>query len=387
MRFRSGVRAVSRRKRLTGAKAARPSSNQGLKVAAAVVAPLLAAVGLVALVANEGGEGESTPSTTTTVTASPEAKAFQTRVDDAFRPLGDAIKVFLPKAQEFESGKVTPADFKGAVEVALPEFVKARDEVAKIEEYKPEPAVNRHFVDAADLYVEVARIYGVAVDPAAESLRGQLNVAARRLRTLGDRIYDRARVVLDPSFYAPSSPDVEVRPPTEVPDWVAEGMAAAPPLAEAPAPPASTPPVREATCDDGVPAPCRKEESVKKWVSRVKDADLPQAADVVRALDAADAARLGELAGTYESMTRTLRAGPDPKGERERAAVLGLGLLTDGEAARVGQAAVLLPEGEPRSRLMAVARRTLVVGDELLEEDLGFRQSGLPRSLLQDTGL
>jgi len=31
---------------------------------------------------------------------------------------------------------VTPADFKGSVDLALPEFVKARDAVAKLEKYK-----------------------------------------------------------------------------------------------------------------------------------------------------------------------------------------------------------------------------------------------------------
>jgi hypothetical protein len=390
VRFRSGVRAVARRKRLTGAHAARPSNKQGLKVAAAIVVPLLVAVALIALVAaNDDGDGGSSAaaSSTTTVTASKEAQAFQAKVDEAFKALGDAIKVFLPKAQEFEAGKVIPADFKGSVELALPEFVKSRDAVAALEQYKPEPAVNAYFLDAADLYVEVARVYGVAVDPAAEPLRAQLNTAAKRLRTLGDRIYDRGRVVLDPAFYAPSSQEVELRPPTEVPDWVAEGMAAGPPLAETPGPPAATPPVREATCGKGVPEPCRAEESKKKWEGRVKKAGFPQPPDVLRALEAGDPAKLGELAVSYETRTRTLMAGADPKGERERAAVTALGLLTDGEAARLGQAAALLPGGDPRTRLMAVARRTLVVGDDLLESKLGFKRSGLPRSLLADTGL
>jgi hypothetical protein len=388
MRFRSGVRAVSRRKRLTG-HAARPSSNQGLKVAAAVVAPLLVAIGLIALVAaNGGGGGGSSPasSSTTTVTASKESKAFQTKVDDAFKSLGDAIKTFLPKAQDYEAGKLTPADFKGAVDLALPEFVKARDAVAKLERYKPAPAVNRYFLDAADLYVEVARLYGVTVDPAADGLRAQLNVAARRLRTLGDRIYDRGRVVLDPTFYGAPSQDVELRPPTEVPEWAAEGMAAGPPLAGTPGPPAASPPIREATCATGVKAPCRGEESKGKWESRVKKAGFPQPSDLVRALDAADAAKLGELAATYEAKIRTLREAPDPKGQRERAVVVELGLLTDGEAARLGQAAALLPAGDARSRLLAVARRTVVAADGLLEPRLGFRASGLPASLLADTG-
>jgi hypothetical protein len=389
VRPRTGRRVVPRRTRLTGAHSVRPSSNQGLKVAAAVVVPLLVAAALIGLVAsfNDGGGGSSEPaSSTTTVTASKEATAFLTQVDEAFKPLGDAITAFLPKAQDFESGKVTPADFKAAVDLALPEFVKSRDALAALGPYKPKPVINRYFVDAAGLYVETARIYGVAVDPAAEALRPQFTVAARRLRTLGDRIYDRGRVVLDPSFYPPASESVEVRPPTEVPDWVAYGMAAGPPLAPEPGPAAGTPPVREPTCGDGVTPPCREEQSKKKWESRVKEAGFPQPPDVARALDAADATKLGELAASYETKTRTLMAGPDPKGDRERAAAVGLGLLTNGEAARLGQAAALLPPGDVRDRLLAVARRALVVGDDLLPPSLGFRPSGLPRSLLQDAG-
>jgi hypothetical protein len=389
VRFRSGVRAVPRRKRLTGARAARPSDNQALKVAAAIAAPLVAAIALIALVAANHGDDSGAakaPSTTTTVTASKAAKTFQDKVDDAFKPLGDAVKEFLPKANDFDAGKVAPADFKGSVDAALPEFVKARDAVAKLAKYKPDPAVNTYFVDAADFYVEAARIYGVAADPAADALRAQLNLAARRIRTLGDRIYDRGRAALDPTFYGTSSQDVELRPPTEVPDWVAEGMAAGPPLAATPGPPASSPPVREATCATGVPEPCRKEQSTGAWVSRVKKAGFPQPPDVARAVEGLDAGTLGRLAAEFEDKTRTLLAGADPKKDRERAAVLGLGLLSDGEAARLGQAAAMLPAGDPRTRLAAVARRALVVGDDLLETKLGFKKSGLSRSLLTDGG-
>jgi hypothetical protein len=385
---RSGGRAASQRKRLTG-HAPRPSSKQGLKVAAAVIVPLLVALALIVLVDSfrkDDSGSSSSASSTTTVTASKAAQDFQKKVDEAFKPLGEAIKVFLPKAQEFEGGKVTPADFKPLVDQVLPEFVKARDAVAALPKYKKTPVINKYFVDAADLYVETARIYGVAVDPAADALRAQLSIAAKRVRTLGDRIYDRARVVIDPTFYVAASQDVEIRPPTEVPDWVAEGMAAGPPLAPEPGPAASTPPNREPTCGEGVTPPCRAEQSKKEWESRLKSAGFPQPPDVARALEAADATKLGELAATYETKTRTLMAGPDPKRDRERAAAVGLGLVTDGEAARLGQAAALLPPGDARTRLQAVARRALAVGDDLLQPGLGFRPSGLPRSLLKDTG-
>jgi len=377
-------------KRLTGSHAPRPSSRQGLKVAAAVIVPLLVAAALIGLVASfhTGDKGSSSSSSsTTTTTASKAALDFQTKVDEAFRPLSDAIKVFLPQAQEFDGGKVAPADFKPLIDQALPEFVKARDAVAALPPYKKKPIINRYFVDAADLYVETARIYSVAVDPASEPLRAQLNTAAKRVRTLGDRIYDRGRVVIDPGFYAPTTKDVESRPPTEVPDWVAEGMAAGPPLAAEPGPPAATPPNREPTCGKGVTAPCRAEQSKKQWESRVKEAGFPRPADVARALEAADATKLGELAATYETTTRTLMAGPDPKGDRERSAAVGVGLLTDGEAARLGQMAAMLPAGDARNRLQAIARRALVVADDVLEQGPGFRPSGLPRSLLKDSGL
>ena len=65
---------------------------------------------------------------------------------------------------------------------------------------------------------------------------------------------------------------------------------------------------------------------------------------------------------------------------------MGLGLLTDGEAARLGQAAALLPAGDARTHLLAVARRAVVVADGLLQPGLRFRPSGLPLSLLRDTG-
>jgi hypothetical protein len=343
-----------------------------------VVVPLLVAAALIGLVATFN-KGDRKPSQDT-------PQAFQTKLDDAFKPLAEAIQVFLPKAADFESGKVSPADFKGAVDAALPEFVKVRNAVAKLHKYKAKPVVNTYFVDAADLYVETARIYGVAVDPAAEALRAQLTISAKRVRILGDRIYDRGRVVIDPNFYPPPTENVEQRPPTEVPDWVAEGNAAGPPLAAAPGPAASPPPVREPTCAAGISPPCRAEQPKAEWERRVKESQFPEPPDVTRALKAADAARSGELAATYEAKTRTLMAGPDPQGDRERAAAVGLGLLTDGEAARLGQAAAILPPGVPRTRLLAIARRALVVGDDLLKSGPGFRKSGVSRSLLKDAG-
>jgi hypothetical protein len=348
-------------------------------VAAAVAAPVVVAAALIWLVSinDDSGDAKST--------LAQDQKAFQTKADDAFKPLAEAVKVFLPKAQDFEAGKIPPEEMQAAVDAALPEFLKARKAVGKLKGYKHNAAINRYFFDTADLYVEVARLYSVAADPAAEPLRAQLNIAARRVRTLGDRIYDRARVVIDPTFYPAPTENVEIRPPTEVPDWAAEGMAAGPPLADPPGPPAADLPTRQETCAADVAPPCRPEQPEKEWVKRVKQAGFPQPRSVARALADADGAKLAALAAEYEAKTRTLMAGPDPQKDRERAARTGLGLLTAGEAARLGQAATLLPTGVARGRLEAVSRRLLVVSDDLLKPGLGFQSSGLKRSLLSST--
>lgn len=387
MRFRTGSRVADRPKPVTAALSWPSSSHQVLKVVAAVAGPVFVAAGLVAvLAANGDGATPAATATTTTVTATREAKAFQTKVDDAFRPLADAVRIFLPVAQEFESGTRSPGDLAGAVELALPEFMRVREAIGALDSYDAAPVVNRYFFDAAALYVETGHVYRIAAEPGTEPLRQQLNLVARRLRTLADRVYDRGRVALDPAFYRAASGGLDFRPPTEVPDWAAEGMAAGPPLAEPPGPPAATPPVRQETCSESVAGPCRREEPVKKWTNRVNRTRVPQPSDVLRAMESADAVRLGELAGTYESSTRILRAGPDPEGDRERAAVLALGFLALGEAARVSQIAALLPAGEVSTRLRTIARRVLIIGDSLVEPaDLGFHLSGLPRSVLTDT--
>src|SRR3954468_22073321 len=98
-----GPQSGGPRKRLTGSHSPRPSSRQGLKGAAAGIVPLLAAAALIALVASfhSGDKGSSSSSSSTTVvTASKAAQDCQKKVDAAFTPLSEAIKVFLPKAQD-----------------------------------------------------------------------------------------------------------------------------------------------------------------------------------------------------------------------------------------------------------------------------------------------
>jgi hypothetical protein len=341
--------------------------------------PLLVAVGLIGLIpsSDSGGDDPVVSTTTTLPPASPEAKAFETRVNDALRVLaGERLRPVIQAASQWMEQKATAETLSGELSLFIPEAVKTRQALAAIPPLKEAPAARDLYRDSIGLYADFGRIYLVAVDPAAEALRPQLDLAARRLRSLADKIYDQAHALVDPaSAQSLEGDDVIVRRAPEVPDWEAEGLAAGPPLAEAPPPPPPVPPEREAQ---------RDEEPEKEWEARVRKAGFPSGADLAAALGSGDPARLGALAETYLASVAALRVAPDPEGGRVRAAVVALSFLVEAESARLAQAAALLPAGPARDRLTRVAERLALTGENLLEPDLRGRPSGLDPALLDD---
>jgi hypothetical protein len=358
------------------------SNRKQAKLVAAVGLPLIVAVALIGLVAPRSDTGDDNPVVSTTTTtlkpASPEGKAFQTRVEDALRIFAsERLVAVIQAAGQWKDGKMPPEAFAGELNVYLPEAVKARQAIAAIPPLKEAPNVRDLYRDSIGLYIDFGRIYLVATDPAAEPLRAQLDLAARRLRVLADRIYDQGRTLIDPSSQSLGDESVDIRRAPEVPDWEAEGLAAGPPLAEAPPPPPEVPPEREGQ---------RQEEPEKKWLARLRKADFPSGADLAAAINAGDGKRLGELAETYLASVAAVRVAPDPEGGRVRAAVVALSFLVDAESARVAQAATVLPAGPARDRLSMVARRLALTGENLLEPDLRDGPTGFEPSLLDDTG-
>ena len=332
-----------------------PESKQRrdrLKLVVAVVIPVaLAAVLVMSLGGRDGGGSAAVASSTTTTS--------------------------LSAAAGWASGKAPTGSFTADLDRLLPRFVDVRDKVAAIPPPKKAPAARVEYAASANLSVEAARVYRAAVEPGAEPLKGQLDLLARRLRALADRIYDRGRVAVDPSAVNPDqTPDVELRLPAEVPDWGAEGLAAGPPLETGPPPPGSFP-TRQET---------RPEEPVSAWSKRVQSLEVPPPTELAAAIEAGDAARLGALARRYAEATAALRAAPDPVGGRERGAVAELDLLVYGEAARAAQAATLVP-GDSAGRLSAVATRLALVGDALRDPVFGKEKSGFDEKLLHDTAL
>jgi hypothetical protein len=192
----------------------------------------------------------------------------------------------------------------------------------------------------------------------AGDVRTQLDLLARRVRELADRVFDRGHAALAPYLDEHQSPDVEVRAPEEVPLWSEEGLAAGPPLDAPPPPAAASLPLRQQT---------RPQESAAAWAKDVRAAGIPADAELTAALRGASADRLGELAGRYVAAAERLRARPDAKGERDKNAVLRLGLLVDADAVRARQAATFLQDG-PQHDLTDVGRTIAGVGNDLVKE-------------------
>jgi hypothetical protein len=361
-------------------------NRQQVKLAAAIGVPLIVAVALIGLIspgAELGGDNPVVSTTTTTLRpASPEGKAFQTRVDDALRSFAaDRLPPVIRVAADWMQDKATAESLTGEVSLYVPEAVKARQAVAAIPPLQEAPQARDLYRDAIGLYIDFGRIYMVASDPTSELLRTQLDLAARRLRVLADKLYDQGHALVDPSSQSPGDDSVEIRRGPEVPEWDAEGLAAGPPLAEAPPPPPEVPPAQEAV---------RPQESGDKWRARVRKANFPAGADLSAAITDGDGKRLGELAETYLATAAALRVAPDPADDRGsrgrvRGAVAALSFLVDAESARVGQAAAALPAGPARERLSTVARRLALIGERLLEPELRGRASGIDPSLLDDT--
>jgi hypothetical protein len=206
------------------------------------------------------------------------------------------------------------------VDDALEDARATKDLVAELPDADAKPLYRA----SAELYVQHVHVLDAAIDIEPDDLRDQTVLLARRLRELGDRVFDRGHALVDPEFGS-DRPDVTVNLPEEVPDWEAEGLAAGPPLDEEPGPRASTPPLR---------ADERPTQDADGWREAVEDAGAPNDIDV----DASDDA-LAKAASRYIAAAEQLRDEPDPDVPRGRevSALLRLGYLIKADAARAAQ--------------------------------------------------
>lgn len=258
------------------------------------------------------GDDDATPATTV-----PEPTWVE-RAADAFEPLASSAFELPDKVRRWLAGEVTDADHRATLDVALDDATETRDRVRAL----PDAPAKDLYLASAELHVQHVRIHleTIAMEPGPQ--RDQVVLLARRVRQLGDRVFDRGLALVDPTFGA-DEPDVQINLPEEVPDWEAEGMAVGPPLDAEPGPPADAPQLRAET---------RPVQPQDDWLAAVASSGAPATLD----LDGDLAAQ----ARAYVDAAEVLRYEPDPdvEGGRERSAVLRLGWLVKADAVRAAQA-------------------------------------------------
>jgi hypothetical protein len=334
-----------------------------LRSTLAVAGVVGVAVGLVALVAvlQRGGDHHtsSTASTSTTLGARAvqerdASQAWSKEAQAAFGGQAFAQRVtdLATGAHDWLAGTLPADQFASRLQTDLTVFSAGRDAVAALRPYPYDPRVNDLFNRTAKLYVDSVRIYQEALAGPAGDARTQLDRLARRVRLLGDRVFDRGQALIEPHLHDQASTAVDIRRPEEVPNWVAEGLAAGPPLDVAPPPPPSEPQLRQAS---------RPQQPRDAWLKAVQAAAAPSADDVRAAAAAGDTARLAGLATRLVAAAEKLRSQPDPRGDREESTRYRLGLLVDADAARAAQLGALVTAPP----LSGIAADILAAGDGL----------------------
>jgi hypothetical protein len=312
------------------------------RVVVAVVAVVAIAAGGIWLARPKGG--------------GPDPKAWETKASAAFKPLVADVPDLVRGAREWQTGE-RPADvFADQVRKTLADFAHSRDQVAALEPSPKTTVAGQLYEDSTLLYVEVGRIYDVMLRSEPGDVRNQLDLLARRVRELADRVYDRGHAALAPYLDEQQPENLEVRLPEEVPIWPAEGLAAGPPLDDSPPPPATSPPLR---------APTRPEQRPALWAEAVRRAGIPSGRAIADTIGSGDRDRLRDLARQLVAATERLRGEPDPKGQREKSAQLRLALLVDADGARSAQIATFV-EGPPQLDLVAIGRQLARIGDRML---------------------
>ena len=304
---------------------------------------------MLALCAACSSGNDATTSTTSNVVAERRAATvYSDRAQAAYKPLQRTALQLPERVRAWQAGERSDGDMRTDLATAVGEVTTVRDAVVDLPPFALDPFVAPLYQWSTKLYVEYVRALEGALAQPPGPMRDQLVLLAGRVRVLADRIFDRGQARLTPFLHEAPNPDVVIQLPPEVPDWVADGMAAGPPLDDPPGPPAETPAMREET---------RPTQSRKAWAAAVLSAGIPSQIDLDSALTVPDQAALRTIANRCATIARDLGAVADPPGRhgRDDAAQVRLGVLVTGEAARAGQAG--LPE---------VARSLVAIGGQVI---------------------
>jgi hypothetical protein len=303
------------------------------------------------------------------ITATPGQRWQRAALAD-FAEVKTVLPTFVQAVDQWASGSASPADIARQGELSARAFIDARDALAERAPFPSAPLALANYRAAADLYVASARITAQANAVPAGPLKTQTALVVRRLRLLGDRIFDQATAALRPYLPDGGTDPVSLTGLAEVPNWAKIGLGAGPPLASKTAAP------EEPAAAKAAPSPA----DFDAWAAAVRSAGIPGGDTEARAIERGSVAVLQALAGQFATAANELAAPPTPDADHLAAVRLQLGMLIQSEAMRVAQVSKLAdPGGE---NLQTAARSLAALGDLMWDPRLGPRSTGYPPALL-----
>ena len=289
-----------------------------------------------------------------TAEAAPDAaaQAWYRQVVADLHPLQSTLVGALDAASGWASGSESAATARRAFARDLPDLQRVQRALQSLTPLAGHAAAHDDYVSAIGLYVESLRVDEAATQEPSGALQKQLQNSYQRIRGLGDIVFDQGTAELAPELGSTlAGPDVAAA--SHVPNWSADGIAPAPPLAS------SWP-------SGGTPAPGSQPKAA--WSAEVGMDGAP-AQTVVRAAAAGGGRRqdLFPMVASLSEAEAYVGSVPGPAGDAQASNRLRLGLLVDAEAIMSVEAA-RLSHGAPASLLNAIGRNLGSIGGQLRAE-------------------
>ena len=156
----------------------------------------------------------------------PEPTApYAADVRAAFADLNPVLLDVVETASRWATGDAADEELRGALDAARAALPGARDEIASLDEPAGAAPARAMYLASVDLYAVAVDAFGAALAVTGDE-RMEVELLGRRIRTIADRLFDRGRAIVEPSSGA-DVPGVSVVRSDPVPDWDADGLAAA----------------------------------------------------------------------------------------------------------------------------------------------------------------
>ena len=273
---------ASRPGRVTGKAARRNkwySKRRNQWIAAGVVLAVVGAGGWALALSGSDSEPEQTA-----------GDRWKSEVTADFAGMSQGAVSYLQTVNDWRVNKAQEENVDAAADLALNQFLVARDAVAARQPFAQAPRALLNYQDSIEIYIVTARLakLGAGLPAAADAkLQNQIQLMMGRVRYVADRLFDLGGDELAP--FITQGPDVDgfdYQRAVDVPSFAGTDLAPGPPLAQ------SRP---------GVPAnreyqKIRPEGPFADWQAAVEAAKIPSVETEVNAIEAASVEELGKLA-------------------------------------------------------------------------------------------